>query len=132
MAAYFIIRIDWISSRFFLFRSKKQNAGLLVPGGILFVLSILFMFEEMTGWYFSGFTWPIYLFAVAFGLFELWLFGGHKFGLLIPIFILSGLGSVFLVQAVLPMNILSFWPAILIVVGLFLIFSRSSKSSKNL
>jgi hypothetical protein len=111
---------------------SKQNAGLLVPGGILFVLSMLFMFEEMTGWYFSGFTWPIYLFAVAFGLFELWLFGGRKFGLLIQIFILSGLELIFLVQVVLPMNILSFWPAILIVVGLFLIFNQSSNSSKNL
>jgi hypothetical protein len=117
---------------FFLSGARKQQAGLLVPGGILFVLSILFMFEEMTGWSFSDNTWPIYLFAVAFGLFELWLFGGRSFGLLIPIFILSCLGTVFILQNLLPFNILSFWPVLLIIVGLFLIFAKSNDSSKDL
>lgn len=117
---------------FFLSGARSQHAGLLVPGGILFVLSMLFMFEEMTGWNFSGNTWPIYLFAVAFGLFELWLFGGREVGLLIPIFILTGLGFVFLVQNLLTFNILSFWPLVLIIVGLFLIFGRSGNSSKDL
>ncbi|WP_368659095.1 hypothetical protein AB3Z07_08870 [Metabacillus halosaccharovorans] len=117
---------------FFLSGGKKQQAGLLVPGGILFVLSLLFMFEEMTNWSFSGFIWPFYLFAVAFGLFELWLFGGKEVGLLIPIFILSGLGVVFLIQNLFTFNILSFWPAILIIIGLFLIFGRGRHHSKDL
>lgn len=117
---------------FFLSGARKQQAGLLVPGGILFILSILFMFEEMTGWSFSDNTWPIYLFAVAFGLFELWLFGGRIFGLLIPIFILSSLGTVFILQNLLPFNVLSFWPVLLIIVGLFLIFAKSNDSSKDL
>jgi hypothetical protein len=81
---------------FYLSEAKKQQAGLLVPGGKLFVLSILFMFEEMTGCSFSDNTWPIYLFAVAFGLFELWFFDGRSFGHLIPIFILSFWGRVFI------------------------------------
>ncbi|WP_226668513.1 hypothetical protein [Metabacillus litoralis] len=117
---------------FFLTGARKQQAGLLVPGGILFVLSMLFMFEEMTNWSFSAYTWPIYMLAVAVGLTELWLFGGREFGLLIPIFILSGLGFVFIIQNLFTFNILSFWPAILIIVGLFLIFGRNNKSSKDL
>jgi len=116
---------------FFLTGGKKQQAGLLVPGGILFVLSLLFMFEEVTNWSFSHFTWPFYLFAVAFGLFELWLFGGREFGLIIPIFILSGLGFIFLIQHLFTFNILSFWPVILIIIGLFLIFGRNRHTSKD-
>ncbi|TXC91515.1 hypothetical protein FS935_07710 [Metabacillus litoralis] len=117
---------------FFLSGAKKQQAGLLVPGGILFVLSILFMFEEMTNWSFSEYTWPFYIFAVAIGLFELWLFGGREFGLLIPIFILFGLSFVFIIQNLFTFNVLSFWPAILIIVGLFLIFGRTSRTSKDI
>ncbi|WP_273131270.1 LiaI-LiaF-like domain-containing protein [Metabacillus sp. HB246100] len=116
---------------FFLSGANKQKAGLLVPGGILFVLSLLFTFEEMTGWNYSGYTWPIYLVAVAVGLFELWLFGGREFGLLIPIFILSGLAFVFMIQNMFSFNILSFWPLLLIIVGLFLVFGRGSNSAKD-
>jgi hypothetical protein len=34
---------------------------------------------------YSGVTWPVYLLATAFGLFELWLFGGKEKALLIPV-----------------------------------------------
>lgn len=55
-----------------------KNAGLLVPGGILLITGILFVFETATNWSYSGVTWPVYLLATAFGLFELWLFGGKQ------------------------------------------------------
>ncbi|HPC99738.1 MAG TPA: DUF5668 domain-containing protein [Acetivibrio sp.] len=67
----------------------KKSPGLLVPGGILTVTGFLFLFESFTGWYFSKYTWPIYIISVAFGLFQLYLFSGKPKGLLIPISVLT-------------------------------------------
>jgi hypothetical protein len=75
----------------FSYFSRGRDAGLLVPGGILTTIGILFIFETATNWRFSAHTWPVYELAVAIGLFQLYLFGGRKKGLLIPVFILTGL-----------------------------------------
>ncbi|WP_396652647.1 hypothetical protein [Metabacillus elymi] len=42
------------------------------------------------------------------------------------------MGTVFILQNLLPFNVLSFWPVLLIIVGLFLIFAKSNDSSKDL
>ncbi|MFZ3589548.1 LiaI-LiaF-like domain-containing protein [Bacillus sp. DJP31] len=114
---------------FFLSGAKKHLAGLLVPGGILLVIGLLFAFETMTSWQFSEDTWPIYLFAVALGLFELYVFGGRESGLLIPVFILAGIGTIFLLNGLLSYPIFKFWPLILIAVGLYIILGRSRSKS---
>lgn len=67
---------------------RRDNPGTLVPAGILMILGILFIFETTTNWSFSNYTWPIYLIAVAFGLFQLYWFGKRDNGLLVPISIL--------------------------------------------
>lgn len=69
--------------------SARKSPGLLVPGGILTTLGLLFMFETLTNWRFSAYTWPFYPFAVAVGLFQLYWFGGKQKGLLIPVGILT-------------------------------------------
>lgn len=66
----------------------RKNPGQLVPGGILTVIGLLFCFEILTRWDYSNYTWPIYLLAVAFGLFQLYLYDHQDKGLLIPITIL--------------------------------------------
>lgn len=68
--------------------STKRYIGLLVPGGILITIGLLFVFETLTNWYFAAYTWPIYLLAVAIGLFQLYIFGEKQPLLLIPIGIL--------------------------------------------
>ena len=70
--------------------SQKKNPGLLVPGGIFLVTGVLFLFETLTHWIYAEYTWPIYPFAVAFGLFQLYLYSKRPRPLLIPIFILCG------------------------------------------
>lgn len=52
---------------------NKKAPGLLIPGGILSTIGFLFLFETLTNWRFSDVTWPIYVFAVFFGFFQLWL-----------------------------------------------------------
>lgn len=69
--------------------STRKGPGLLVPGGILTTIGILFFFETFTNWNFAEYTWPIYPFAVAIGLYQLYLFGARERGLLVPVFILT-------------------------------------------
>lgn len=66
-----------------------KNIGLLVPGGILIVIGILFVFETITRWHFAVYTWPIYILAVAFGIYQLYLFGVREKALLVPVAILT-------------------------------------------
>jgi len=68
--------------------STRKAPGLLVPGGIVTTIGLLFFFETMTNWHFSQYTWPIYPLAVAVGLFQLYIFGEQKRRLLVPVGIL--------------------------------------------
>lgn len=78
----------------FVYFSTKKNPGILVPGGILTTIGSLFLFETMTGWAFSRYTWPVYILAVAIGLLQLYLFGGREKGILVPVFILGGIAII--------------------------------------
>jgi len=69
--------------------SRRKSPELLVPGGILTTIGLLFIFELMTNWRFSEYTWGIYTLAVAIGLLQLYIFGGKEKGLLIPVVILT-------------------------------------------
>lgn len=111
---------------------KKQNSGLLVPGGILTTIGLLFVFETSTRWNFSMYTWPVYILAPAIGLFQLYIFGGRDKGLLIPVGILTiiaimsfisiGFGNIFIwlnTSIILPIG--------LVAIGLYIIFSKEKK-----
>lgn len=118
--------IPAIVFHYLFFINKNENAGILVPGGILLVLSGLFFFHTLTGWDSSANTWPIYLFAVAFGLFEFYLFGEREWALLIPVFILAVTGTVFLLNNLISIPFGSIWPIFLIGAGIFMIFKRNT------
>lgn len=75
------------------FSGNRRNPGVLVPGGILLVIGIVFQINMLFGGW--DITWPLITFSVAFGLFELYIFGNREKGLLIPIGILSGLSFIF-------------------------------------
>ncbi len=78
------------------FAGSRHNAGLLVPGGILTVYGLLFSVMTISGWQLMETFWPIFILGVAFGLFELYIFGPRETGLLIPVGILSLVGFAFL------------------------------------
>lgn len=115
---------------FFLSGMKKDLAGLLVPGGILLTLGLLFYFEEITNFQYAEYTWPIYILAPAIGLFEMWLFGDREKGLLIPITILTVIAGFFLAQMLFA-ALFTFWPVIFILVGLYILFGRSKKKRES-
>lgn len=114
---------------------SRRAPGLLVPGGIITVCGLLFLFEVATNWKYAAYTWPIYIFSVAFGLFQLYFFGARRKGLLIAasiVLLTTGIGVIIaLFQS------LSKWSdfgsiviaAFLIIVGLVVVFGKGKKIS---
>jgi hypothetical protein len=111
-----------------------KASGLLVPGGILTTLGLLFFFETMTNWRFAEYTWPVYILSVVVGLFQLYLYNGKPKGLLIAIGILGGIaaisGIIILFRIVLGVvDIGLVIPAVLVVGGLVMLFGRNGSKA---
>lgn len=112
------------------FAGNRKDPGLLVPGGILLVLGTTFLISTFFhAWHI---TWPLYIFAVAFGLYELYLFGGREKGLLIPVGILGGLSVIFFmtfsINELFGYSTRKFLtPLVLIVIGLAVLFGGTRK-----
>jgi hypothetical protein len=103
--------------------------GFLVPGGILITYGILFFFEAATDFHFAQYTWPVYILGVAIGLFQLYLFSGRPKGVLIAVSIIAGVATVSLIVMLFrvflgAMDFEIAIPAVLIVIGLLLLFSK--------
>lgn len=115
--------------------STGKAPGILVPGGILTTLGALFFFENLTNWMFSEYTWPVYLLAVAIGLFQLYLFGGREKTLLIPVGILTTIAVVAFATITLG-NIFYWvtssvvWSVLLILAGCILVFRSLIKHNE--
>ena len=110
--------------------------GFLVPGGILTTCGLLFFFEAATDFRFAEYTWPVYILAVAIGLFQLYLHTGRPKGLLIPVSILSSVAVLSLVVIIFRIFLSSvdlglIIPVILIGVGVVLILGRSRIRSSS-
>jgi len=108
----------------------RKDPGLLVPGGILLVLGVAFQINMLFGWW--DILWPAYIFSVAFGLFELYIFGDREKGLLIPICILGGLSVIFFSAFSLRAFLGGrsgqlFTPLVLILIGLLIIYGGRRK-----
>lgn len=112
------------------FSGNKRDPGLLVPGGMLLVTGITLQLGVlMGGW---DIIWPMFIFAVAFGLFELYAFGNRDKGLLIPVFILGGLSVLFFATYSVgkifgPGTEKLITPAIFVIIGMIVIFSGKKK-----
>lgn len=58
----------------FLYFNRVLPAGVLVPGGILTTYSLMFFFCNIFGWGAMGYLWPGFIFGIAVGLYELYMF----------------------------------------------------------
>ena len=71
------------------FFSLKKEPAILVLGGILTTIGLLFFFETSTSWKYSTQTWPIYTLSLAIGLFQYYLYSKKNKPLLFFIFLLT-------------------------------------------
>ncbi len=112
-----------------------RNPGLLIPGGIITTIALLFMFEVATDWNFAEYTWPVYIISVAIGLLQMHIFSKREKGLLISGAIVGGIGLFFMACTFL--NSISsiirpelFIPVALICGGIALFFSGRTRKSQ--
>ena len=116
------------------FSGTRRDPGVLVPGGILLVLGAAFQINMLFGGW--DILWPVYVFSVAFGLFELYTFGTRDRGLLIPIGILGGLSVLFFLSfsanKLFSFNTRPYIvPVFLIGVGIIVLFGGRGNKGKN-
>lgn len=109
--------------------SRRRDAGLLVPGGILTTIGLLFLFQTYTNWRLAEIIWPICVLSVAIGLLQLYVFGHRHLGLLIPVFILGCIGGIGLVSilfgAFLPwLNYNLLLPIVFILLGIYILLKN--------
>lgn len=110
----------------------RKDPGILVPGGILTTLGTLFLMENISSFHLRKYIWPLYPLSVAIGLFQLYWFGNREKGLLIPIFILTIVSVMSILNQVF--NKLFYWmdyklifPVILIGIGLYVLFNEMKR-----
>lgn len=117
---------------FAFFTGIDRNPGILVPGGILTTYGALFYANVFFGWHMMADLWPLFLIGIAVGLFELYLFGNHDKGLLIPVGILGAIGSSALLRNYISFDLKNYMvPIILIVIGLVIITRRDNRKGNS-
>ncbi len=114
---------------FFLFGANIENSGLFIPGTILTFLGLFFFFNVATSWGYHDYLWPLYVFAVSLAFYVTAIFGKNRdFYVPANILLIITIGLFFI-----SLKFTKFWPVILIVLGLWIIFDsknfkRSAKS----
>lgn len=103
---------------------SKENYGLLMPGSILLIIGILFLYFTQMGLYYIKDLWPTFILAPGVGFFTMYFFGPKKNKLWIPGTILVLIAIIFYAQFCYYFR---YWPVILILLGLYLIFSEAKK-----
>ncbi len=57
-----------------LYFGRLIPAAALVPGGMLSVYALVFLFSNWFGWGYMKFLWPFFIFGLAVGLYEYYMF----------------------------------------------------------
>lgn len=124
--------VPGIYMHFAFFTGLDRNPGILVPGGILTTYGALFYANVFFGWHIMADLWPMFLIGIAVGLFELYLFGNHDKGLLVPVAILGGIGLSALLRNFISFDFKDYLvPIILIVIGIVIITKRDNRSNNG-
>ena len=105
---------------------NKKNYGLVMPGIILIIYGSLFMYCNIMGWEYMQSLWPVFLLGPGLGFFVLYFLGQHDKGLLLPGGILTVLGLLFIFRY---FEYLRYWPVLLIIGGIVLIFLSGKKNN---
>ncbi|HNR62842.1 MAG: hypothetical protein GXY29_06195 [Thermotogaceae bacterium] len=104
------------------FRNKKLS-GLLVPGGILITLGLLFFFCSFTNYGILEYLWPIFIMAPGIGLLQMYFLALPAKGLFIGGIIPFSIGALFMFFTLLQHTFFSIaFPVVLIGIGLYFLY----------
>ncbi len=130
----FIILIIGLAFELGFFLTGRKS-GLLIPGGIITTIGLLFLFEVSTDWHFSRFTWPVYIISVAVGLLQMYVFSKRAKGLLVAGLIVGGIGAFFeaiMIISSISSNVIGILiPISLVAGGIALVVSGNSRNSSQ-
>jgi len=116
--AGFLFWVQWIFNR--------ENYGVLMPGTTLLIYGLLFVYCVNNGWSNMEYLWPVFILGPGLGFFAMYLLGTREGRLLTTSLILIGLSLVFFIgwdRSEL------FWPIILIIIGIILLFKARKRAS---
>lgn len=112
----------------FSYFSTRKDPGVLVPGGILITIGLLFYVNNYYGWHLLVKLWPVFPLSVAIGLFQLYIFGPRDNGVLIASSILGGFALISLCFTIFSISFDLVIPALLIIIGIIIIFNKKKDS----
>ncbi|MDF1617805.1 DUF5668 domain-containing protein [Petrocella sp. FN5] len=108
-----------------IYYGTKKYPGFLIPGGIFTTIGLLHLFEVITHWQFSVYTWPIYVLSISIGFFHYHMITQEQWSKVISIIFLTLFAlNTFIVATILLDGLISFnfvFSTIIIIVGLLLI-----------
>jgi len=105
--------------------SRTLPAAALIPGGLLVTYSLMFLYCTIFGWGAMSYLWPGFIFGVAVGLYEYYMFSDDKpRGALIASLIVGSVSIVFFGFTLIRTNAIYVIAAALILIGLFMILRR--------
>jgi hypothetical protein len=107
--------------------NRKQTA-LIMPGTILILYGALFMYCNIFGWIFMERLWPVFLLGPGIGFFILYFLGKRERSLILPGTLLTVLGLLFIFRY---LPYLKYWPTLLIIGGVIIIFLPGRKSANT-
>jgi len=113
---------------FFVAYLKEKQLGLLMPACILTIIGIFFVYMEESNWRMIDELWPVFVMAPGVGFFAMFFASGMKKDFWIPGTILITIGTLFMVEA---WRFLHFWPVILILAGLYFVYSGFKNREKS-
>ena len=108
--------------------TNRKNYGLLMPGCVLVVVSLLFIYCNVAGWWRMESLWPVFILAPSAAFFAMHFGGAQDAGLLFPAGILGVVGFVFLF---LRSGLGDYWPVLLIVAGILIVLLHGRYSKKD-
>ncbi|MBN1783286.1 hypothetical protein JW948_19280 [bacterium] len=108
---------------------KRGEAGILMPGTILVVISLLFFFCANAGWDHMARLWPVFVLAPAAGFVAMYFGGNRDKNLLFPAGILGLIGSIFLAVG---FGLSNYWPLLMILAGVLLILTELLSGKNNI
>ncbi len=104
------------------FRNNKLS-GLLVPGGILITLGLLFFLCAFTDYGILQYLWPVFIMAPGIGLLQMYYLASRVKGVFIGGIIPFAIGALFMFFTLLQHTFFSVaFPAVLIGIGVYFLF----------
>ncbi len=110
---------------------NRHNATVLVPGAILTIYGIYFLFSIMTNWHFSDNLWPIFPLAIGVGFYEMYYFGGKHQRHLTMAVILVVFSFFALLMEFFHLDFNYLFPVVLIITGLIIVYQSFNRTKER-